>query len=87
MTRNVKILKSLKKSDSYLFVDQNKNFSELPAELQKAFGSYDLVMEMELSPSKKLARAEAREVLAAIESVGFYLQLPPNLNEIQSGLS
>ena len=41
MTRNIKVLKSLKKSDSYLFVDQNKNqvlmFSE-----NKLFSSWNL---------------------------------------------
>jgi uncharacterized protein YcgL (UPF0745 family) len=32
-----------------------------------------------ITPDKKLARAIAKDVLAAIESQGFYLQMPPSL--------
>ncbi len=85
VTRDVKVLKSQKKLDAYLFLDKTKSFSALPEGLQSSFGSYELVLEMELSPSKKLARADAKDVLAAIESMGFYLQLPPTLEEIENG--
>ena len=85
MTRDVKVLKSQKKSDTYLFLDETKCFSELPEGLQSSFGSYELVLEMELSSSKKLARADAKAVLEAIDSMGFYLQLPSTIEEIENG--
>ena len=87
MIKKVKVLKSQKNSDTYIFLDKNKCFSELPEGLQKSFGSHETVLEIELSPSKKLARAHAEDVLAAIESKGFYLQLPPSLKEIKHGRS
>ncbi len=85
MNRDIKVFKSKKKSDTYVFVDKTKCFSELPEGLQSSFGPYELVLEMALSPSRKLARVSGKEVLAAIESIGFYLQLPPGLNEIENG--
>ena len=85
MTKGVKVLKSQKNSDTYIFLDKSKCFSELPEGLQKSFGSHETVLEIELSPSKKLARADAKDVLAAIESKGFYLQLPPSLKEMNNG--
>ena len=85
MTKDIKVLKSQKSSDTYLFLDKSKCFSELPEGLQHSFGLYETVLEMELSPSTKLARAKAKDVLVAIESKGFYLQLPPTLKEIKHG--
>ena len=45
--------------------------------LQEQMGSMELAMTMLLTEDKKLARAEASKVVAAIEDQGFYLQLPP----------
>ena len=82
---NVKVFKSLKKSDTYLYAHYSQNFEELPSGLRESFGQYELVLEMQLSPEKKLARADATQVLSAIESRGFYLQLPPTLDELSNG--
>ncbi len=83
-SQEIKVFKSLKKLDTYLYLDKSQNFEELPSALRDSFGQYELVLEMELSPERKLARADANQVLADIALKGFYLQLPPSINELRN---
>ena len=82
--QEIKVFKSLKKLDTYLYVDKLQNFEELPCGLRVSFGEYELVLEMELSPERKLARADAKQVLSDIALKGFYLQLPPTIEELNN---
>ena len=82
--QEIKVFKSLKKLDTYLYVDKLQNFEELPSGLRDSFGQYELVLEIELSPQRKLARADASLVLADIALKGFYLQLPPAIDELSN---
>ena len=82
--QEIKVFKSLKKLDTYLYVDKLKSFEELPSGLRDSFGQYELVLEMELSPARKLARADANQVLSDIAFKGFYLQLPPTIDELSN---
>ena len=82
--QEIKVFKSLKKLDTYLYVDKLQNFEELPSGLRDSFGQYELVLEMVLSPERKLARADTNQVLADIALKGFYLQLPPTIDELSN---
>ena len=82
--QEIKVFKSLKKLDTYLYVDKLQNFEELPSGLRDSFGQYELVLEIELSPERKLARADASQVLSDIALKGFYLQLPPTIEELSN---
>ena len=83
--QEIKIFKNLKKPDTYLYVGKSQKLEDLPSELRDSFGQYELVLEMELSPERNLARADATQVLLAIASRGFYLQLPPTVEELSNG--
>ena len=82
--QEIKVFKSLKKPDTYLYVGKSRKFEDLPSELRDSFGQHELVLEMELSPAKKLARADATKALSAIASRGFYLPLPPTIDELSN---
>ena len=82
--QEIKVFKSLKKLDTYLYVDKLQNFEELPSALRDSFGQYELVLEMVLSAERKLARADANQVLSDIALKGFYLQLPPTIEELSN---
>ena len=82
--QEIKVFKSLKKLDTYLYLGKSQNFEELPSGLRDSFGQYELVLEMELSPERKLARADTNQVLADIALKGFYLQLPPTIDELSN---
>lgn len=70
------IYKGSKKRDSYLYIEQEDDFSRVPEVLLGAMGKLELVMTLELSAEKKLARADIQQVMKALEQDGFYLQMP-----------
>ncbi|KUJ71172.1 YcgL domain-containing protein [Thiomicrospira sp. WB1] len=82
----VSAYKSPKKAELYLFVPKAKELDALPDELYVMFGTPEHVVDFELGPGRTLARADAEEVQNALESKGYYLQMPPNENEILSDM-
>ena len=55
------------------------DLSVLPAELLQRFGRPVFTLMLKLWPGRKLAQAEAAAVLDAVQTQGFYLQMPPTL--------
>jgi uncharacterized protein YcgL (UPF0745 family) len=62
----------------YLYVDREAGMQHVPEALLRRFGEPQEVMTLALGAERRLARANAAEVLARIESEGYYLQLPPS---------
>lgn len=66
----------------YLYVpfqeDEQKVLAQLPSGLTNLTGELTRVMELDLVPERKLARAQAGEVIEALQTKGFFLQMPPN---------
>ena len=71
------VYKSLKKSDTYLFVKDKDDFADVPEALQQMLGKLEFVMEVDLAERQKLAQADSAQVREQLELQGFYLQLPP----------
>lgn len=71
------VYRSRRNPETYLFVDHQEGFSRVPAELQQQFGTPERAMTFALHPGRKLARADAADVLQSIAERGYYLQLPP----------
>lgn len=71
------VYRSAKKPDMYLYVPRNAGLAELPDALLRQFGKAELALTLELTPEKKLARANIKQVLASLNEAGYYLQLPP----------
>jgi uncharacterized protein YcgL (UPF0745 family) len=71
------IYKSLKKEDLYLYIDKKDDFSKVPEMLFNSFGRMTFVMELELTPERKLAREDAGKVIASLKEKGFFVQMPP----------
>lgn len=71
------IYKGIKRDEMYLYVDREDNFERVPAALLSAMGELELVMRLELSPDRKLARADIHRVIEDLDQQGFYLQMPP----------
>jgi hypothetical protein len=71
------IYKSLKKTDSYLYVEKTDDFSKVPEALMKMFGRPQLVMTIDLDKREKLGIADLEKVKQELVDNGFYLQLPP----------
>ncbi|MDH2435020.1 YcgL domain-containing protein [Pokkaliibacter sp. MBI-7] len=71
------IYKSPKRDEMYLYVLKQEQFAKVPELLLEQFGKPVHVFDMLLKADRKLARAKVEDVLAAIESQGFFLQMPP----------
>lgn len=80
--RLVQVYKSTRKTEMYLYVDKARGLADVPEPLMKQFGESEEVMMLMLSPGRKLARADAAEVLREIDENGFYLQMPPTMDEL-----
>ena len=74
----VSVYKSSHTSEMYLYVLKQEQFSKVPDTLKQVFGQEKHVMDLLLTPEKKLARVETEAVIKALEETGFYLQMPPS---------
>lgn len=82
MTRRfVRVYRSSRKQEMYLYVDAREDLSRVPEGLLERFGRPVEALSLLLTPERPLARAEAAAVLASIADNGFYLQLPPTPEE------
>ena len=81
MNENEKILcsvyRSPRKEGMYVYVRKNEGVDELPDSLIKQFGTPGHVMDLLLTPERKLSRVDVMDVMGAIREQGFYLQMPP----------
>ncbi len=73
----VRIFRSSKKMDTYIYLPIDAEFDDLPDALRKQFGRTVLVMELCLTTSLKLALFDASTVMQGIAKDGFFLQFPP----------
>ncbi|GLP96504.1 YcgL domain-containing protein [Paraferrimonas sedimenticola] len=71
------VYKSSRKADTYLYMKTKDDFSCLPDELRKLFGTPLFVMMLPIQKLDKLAIADIEKVRDDLLEKGFYLQLPP----------
>lgn len=75
--RRVTVYRSDRVRDLYVFIDAQQTLAVLPQALRQRMGPSVAVLTLELAPGRRMARSDASHVLAQIERLGFYLQLPP----------
>jgi uncharacterized protein YcgL (UPF0745 family) len=73
------VYRSNREREMYLYINRADGLSRVPEELLARLGTISEVMTIKLTPERKLARARASDVLAAIAAKGFYIQLPPDI--------
>jgi len=79
---NCRIYKAYSKADTYLFVLQNTDLENLPVPLLQSLGKLEHVMDLSLTEDKKLAQNNAPSVIRALQTQGYYLQLPAHKSPI-----
>lgn len=83
----VSIYRSSRREGMYLFVERGQSLEELPHSLLSSFGQAEHIMDLVMTPDRKLARARASEVMESIAEQGFYLQMPPSRDELEAELA
>lgn len=79
------VYKSVRKAETYVFLREAEAFGVLPPELVERLGELAFVIEIELSPQRKLAREDVGVVMANLTGQGYHLQLPPPPELVLSG--
>lgn len=74
---NCFVYRSTKKQGMYLYLLEKDNFETVPESLLSILGEVNFSFEFDLSKSRKLVRAEAKEVLRLMDENGYFLQMPP----------
>lgn len=77
------IYKSTRKQDTYLYVATKDDFSRVPEQLLSMMGTPAHVMDLELTPERRLAREDVGEVMRCLSEQGWFLQMPPREDEIE----
>jgi uncharacterized protein YcgL (UPF0745 family) len=71
------VYRSSRRDGAYLYLRERDDFSVVPATLLEVFGTPELALELDLTPERRLASEEPRQVIANLEERGFHLQMPP----------
>ncbi|KAB7770578.1 YcgL domain-containing protein [Xanthomonas maliensis] len=70
------VYKSQRKQDSFVYLATRDDFSVLPAAVQTQLAPLAFVLEVALTPERRLAQADVEQVRTQLRAQGFYLQLP-----------
>ena len=71
------VFRSSLKDFTYIYLRTDHDYDDLPDSLRAVFGKPGLVMNLELTPERKLAYADVNEVMKNLDEQGYHLQLPP----------
>lgn len=69
-----------KQDQMYLYLRAGFDTAQLPEALRKRAGPLHHVMDLSLSPERRLARVDVEKVIERLLVEGWYLQLPPDGN-------
>ncbi len=75
------IYKGNKKTDHYLYIEKENDFSRVPQALLELLGCLELVLSLELSTKRQLAQADVNDVIQQLTEQGYYFQMPPKTGE------
>ena len=73
------VYKSLRKDDTYVFLAARDDFTRMPEAVRAPLGRLQFVMELALTPERKLARGDTVVVRENLAVRGFHLQLPADM--------
>lgn len=73
------IYRSSRHDQTYLYIERQDDFLRVPQALLKNFGQPHLVMQLPLDGSKPLVNAHLNNVILMLREQGYYLQIPPPL--------
>lgn len=73
------VYKSQRKADTYLYLAARDDFACLPEPVSAQLGPLRFVLEVALTPGRKLAQVNPAVVRANLVAQGFHLQFPPTM--------
>jgi uncharacterized protein YcgL (UPF0745 family) len=71
------VYKSQRKADTFVYLATRDEFTLVPEPLRTQLGDLSFVLEVALTPDRKLAREDAAVVRGNLSAHGFHIQFPP----------
>lgn len=71
------VFRSSLKDFTYIYLLAGHKHEDLPEALKQVFGKPVFVMNLELTPDRKLAYEDVGQVMHDLANQGYHLQLPP----------
>lgn len=71
------VYKSLRKPDTYVYLAERDAFGCMPEAVRAQLGPLQFVLDVPLTPERRLARVDAAQVRDSLAARGFHLQMPP----------
>lgn len=78
----VRVLRSPKKAETYLYLPLTAALSELPESLQRLFTPEQEVTKLNITAERNLARISGVKLLEHLATEGYYLQVPPPVESL-----
>ncbi len=76
------VYKSLKKADTFLYVEKRDDFSKVPKGLLETFGTPIFVILINTEKKTSVAGLAQSDFIRKFEENKFYLQLPPKTEDL-----
>ncbi len=83
----VRVYRSSKKDGMYIYVADEDALEKLPEAVKQQLGEAEFALELELSKDRHLESANAKDVLRDLDSQGFYIQMPKDIEAILADIS
>jgi len=71
------VLRSSLKDFTYIYLLAGHDYDDLPVALTRVFGEPEFVMDLKLTPDRKLAYEDVNQVMKNLAEQGYHLQMPP----------
>ena len=71
------VYKSQRKADTYVYLATRDDFGRVPEPLRSQLGELRFVLDVALTPERRLAQADVEVVRANLAGRGFHVQFPP----------
>lgn len=72
------VYKSQRRADTYVYLAARDDFTRLPEPLRTQLGTLSYVLDVALTPDRKLAQEDSAQVRENLATRGFHLQFPPS---------
>lgn len=73
------VYKSQRQADTYVYLSERDAFDRLPEPLRTRLGPLRFVLDVALTPERRLARENPEDVRHNLVARGFHLQFPPSM--------
>jgi uncharacterized protein len=79
------VYKSQRKADTFVYLAARDDFERIPESLRVPLGELAFVLEVALTPERRLARENTDTVRQNLAERGFHIQFPPQIFDLQQG--